>query len=310
MNKNEQVEALKVALDLEATIVDNQAKLNKLLKEEYKAAPKAPQKPEHKTAKAAVYPKPESNIKFVDQLKTIPIIIWILATCFTGGIVTIILLIIKYKDYKQLKANDVERIKNSDEYKEKCKAIDREVLDIQEKYDEEYKQKLEEYNKALSDYESIIIPQYNQALKAWNDNHTKEIASIETTLNEARSDLATHYAETKVIPVQYRKLDIIKYLYDMTSTSDYDIKEAIDKYDQKLQRELDMDRLREQRVSNEQQRIANEIAEAQASLLDEQNYLAHEQNEIAEKARRNANTAAAISIAQRHKTNKILDKKL
>lgn len=308
MNKAEQVAALKKALDLEESIAAIQMKLNKLRKEQYISKPIAPKKPQKKIAKAPVYPEPLSNLKLIDHLKTIPIWLWIILVW--TGIGAIIMLIVKIKEFKQVKADDVERIKHSAEYKEKCNALGREAAETQAKYDEEFLCATNEYKKTLYEYENVTIPKYNKDLAEWERKHNEDIASLESQLNEARSALASHYEVTKIIPLQYRERNIIKYLYDMISTSGYDIKEAIEKYDQKLLRDLEEKRLHEQKLANERQRVANEIAEAQAALLAEQNYLANEQNMIAEKARRDANAAAAISIAQRHKTNKILDKKL
>lgn len=265
MNKTEQITALKTALDLEESIVDVQTKLRKLRKERFASKPDAPQKPEKKTAKAPVHPKPKSDLKLIDHLKTVPIWLWIVL--LWTGIGVFIMLIVKIKEFKQMKSDDTERIKNSDEYKEKCNALDREAAEAQAKYDEEYLCAINEYNKALDEYENITIPKYNNDLAEWETKHNEEIADVEKQLNEVRSALASHYDETRIIPIQYRKIDIIKYLYDMISTSDYDIKEAIDKYDQKVQRDLEAERLYEQQISNQ---LAREQASEQSFQIYEQ----------------------------------------
>ena len=78
-------------------------------------------------------------------------------------------------------------------------------------------------------------------------------------------------------------MDALQYIYDMISTSDYDVRQAIE----------------EMRLQEQQQ--ANALAMEQNDLLDRQ-------NSIAEKARRDANIAAAVGAVQRHNTNKTIKK--
>lgn len=77
-------------------------------------------------------------------------------------------------------------------------------------------------------------------------------------------------------------MDALQYIYDMISTSDYDVRQAIEYFDKSQQQ-------------------ANALAMEQNDLLDRQ-------NSIAEKARRDANIAAAVGAVQRHNTNKTIKK--
>ena len=79
----------------------------------------------------------------------------------------------------------------------------------------------------------------------------------------------------------------------MISTSDYDVRQAIEYFNKSQQRALEEMRLQEQQ--------ANALAMEQNDLLDRQ-------NSIAEKARRDANIAAAVGAVQRHNTNKTIKK--
>ena len=79
----------------------------------------------------------------------------------------------------------------------------------------------------------------------------------------------------------------------MISTSDYDVRQAIEYFNKSQQRALEEMCLQEQQ--------ANALAMEQNDLLDRQ-------NSIAEKARRDANIAAAVGAMQRHNTNKTTKK--
>ena len=87
-------------------------------------------------------------------------------------------------------------------------------------------------------------------------------------------------------------MDALQYIYDMISTSDYDVRQAIEYFDKSQQRALEEMRLQEQQQAN--------------ALAMEQNDLLDRQNSIAEKARRDANIAAAVGAVQRHNTNKTI----
>ena len=69
------------------------------------------------------------------------------------------------------------------------------------------------------------------------------------------------YDKLNGVPVHYRKTEIIRYIYNAVSTSDYTIKEAIDLYDRNEQRKIDEARLREQQIYNQLQEEANAYAE-------------------------------------------------
>lgn len=88
-------------------------------------------------------------------------------------------------------------------------------------------------------------------------------------------------------------MDALQYIYDMISTSNYDVRQAIEYFNKSQQRALEEMRLQEQQ--------ANALAMEQNDLLDRQ-------NSIAEKARRDANIAAAVGAVQRHNTNKTIKK--
>lgn len=69
---------------------------------------------------------------------------------------------------------------------------------------------------------------------------------LETLGNEIQSmqkELAALYETEKPVPLQYRNRKALQYIYDIISTSDYDLKQAIDSYDKLKARELEEERI-------------------------------------------------------------------
>ena len=273
---NEHVTAVKKALDLSILISESQEKLNCLSRERFDTKP---QPPSHKTA-TCQYPeiKPKTPFWSIQLLPAIFFWPWIIIYYFTI--------------YKKRKEADIEQIRNSPEYLQQCTLIEEEAKRNQKKFDEEYQIALEEYN-------TVILPKYQKALEEWTSKHNKKIADTETILKNAESNLAEHYEATKIVPLQYRKIEMLQYIYDMISTSDYSIKEAIEMYDKERQRRLEEERI------YEQQR-ANQLADEQNQLAYDQNELLDQQNRIADRARKDARNAAVVNAVQRHNTNKTL----
>lgn len=140
----------------------------------------------------------------------------------------------------------------------------------------------------------MLLPRYQAARSAWEAEHQVQIRKEEQKLTQAKKELAALYGETRIVPAQYRRVDALQYIYDMISTSDYDVRQAIEYFDKSQQRALEEMRLQEQQQAN--------------ALAMEQNDLLDRQNSIAEKARRDANIAAAVGAVQRHNTNKTIKK--
>lgn len=69
---------------------------------------------------------------------------------------------------------------------------------------------------------------------------------LETLGNEIQSmqkELAALYETEKPVPLQYRNRKALQYIYDIMSTSDYDLKQAIDSYDKLKAHELEEERI-------------------------------------------------------------------
>ena len=276
MDNSKQVETVKQVLDLEVYVSNTSQRLSALKSEQFGLAPKAPVKTTIKRS----YPKIESQRK----------VNWAIAIILSLFFVP--LGFIYYFSVKKAKERDVERIRNSAEYKARCAKLNAE-------YDRQQAAADRKYQAEKAAYDSRLLPEYKAALNAWNVAQKQKISQTERDLANAQNRLNEIYRATKVVPVQYRNINALKYIYSMISTSDYNVKQAIDLYDRHKQRKLDEARLQEQRR-------ANRIADEQSALLDEQNALLDQQNAIANRARQEARQAATIAMLQRHKTNKLL----
>lgn len=271
MDNLKQVETVKKVLDNEILLANTQNKLSNLLAENY---PPAPNPPTLDTF-TKTYPEIKSEVKFNWALALVPCIIflpWIIIYYFAI--------------YKMKRDEDIERIRNSEEYKAQCAQIDLE-------YEKQLESANQKYETEKQIYETETLPEYQKAYEEWTTKHNEAVDQTQKELNTVQENLNKIYEETKIVPMQYRKIEILQYIYDMISTSDYDVKQAIDIYDRNEQRKLDEAKLYEQQQAN--------------WLADEQNELLYKQNEIATKARRDANIAAAVSTVQRHNTNKTLN---
>lgn len=283
---NNQVENLEKALNLEKTIENSQRELNVIEGSTFEDKPQPPVR----QIWEAEYPKIKTTLKERFQYFDKNMLIAMIVCNVSLFPVTIYLFL---KENKKAKEVAETAIRNSESYKSQCLEIDRDITSKQEQSDLNYE-------KELKEYEEVTLPQYELELKKWTDMINQRTMEFQSTLSSARNELTVHYQTTKIVPVQYRNIEALEFIYNTVSTSDdYDIVMAIELYEKKLARDIELEKIDEQRK-------ANDLAEINARLLDQQNALAAEQNYIADKARREANAAAAVSAAQRAKTNRYL----
>lgn len=264
MEHEKQIADVKKALDLEQEIQEEEDRLMNLDQEAFEPKPTPPV---HQTAVKKTVPV---NSEVTLDMKT-TILLYVFTTAIGFAIYY-------FYYYKPKRDADIERILASDEYKNACAAAETEFEETQKQFDEEYAA-------AMDEYENVTMPDYNAEKDAWEQEHNDSIAAAEKRLAELQQELADHYEETKIVPSQYRYVRALAYIYEMISTSDFTVTQAVDYYERHEQQKIDMARLDEQQQSND--------------LLDRQ-------NGIAESARKQARNAAAVGIAQRHNTNKQL----
>lgn len=270
MSNESQVKILKEVLDLEKYLDNSQ---NMLYTLENKSFRKSPEPPVRQIVERT-YPEIKSTVKFDKVLAFVP------SLCFLPWFI-----IYYFSIYKPQRDADIERIRNSEEYKAEIKFLDYKFDVQQEEFDQQYANEKEEY-------ETETLPNYTRELNEWNEQRRADIETLKNDRRSARKRLNSIYTNTKIVPVQYRTIDALQHIYDVVSTSNFDVTYAISNYDMYRQYSLEQARLQEQRY-------ANQLADKQTALLAEQ-------NEIAERARRDAQIANTIDIIQQHNRNKML----
>ena len=282
MDHNKQVADVKKALDLEQKISVTKDKIAQLQQQSFKPKPTPPVR--------------QQAVKTVPEIKPTIKFSWIIAIVLAFiPFISIVGSIIYYLIYRYIKKQQIEKIQVSPEYKKQCEKAEQDFQRQQQQFDNEYQAALDEYN-------SVTLPEYEQAFTMWKSAQSAKISECESVLSQAEVELTQHYEDTKIVPLKYRTIPALQYIYDMVSTSDFSVRDSIDSFEKAEQQRLDRARL-------EEQQRANRLAEEQNQLADEQNYLLDQQNEIANKARRDANIAAAVSAVQRHNTNKALNRR-
>lgn len=188
---------------------------------------------------------------------------------------------------KKAKKQDVIDIQNSSEYINTCRKIDNE-------YEEELLKAKIEHEKKMDEYNKIVVVEYNKNFDIWKVKHEAELKQANAEFTEAETKLNEHYNSTQLIPIKYHDISILEYIYGIINSSQYSFKEAAEDDERDISRQIEIEKIN-------QQRLANDLAEQQAMLTEEQ-------NSIAEKMRRDQNIAAVVGTVQRHNTNKFLKK--
>lgn len=248
--KNQQVEIISKALDLSCKIRDKTNSLKALESETFKSAPPEPKR---KYAPRKGYPPinhQTHQTKFDWKKAFTPTIIIFIALCIIHLFDNVIsnfkllrtifiplvwilpILMVGYPIYYYLFVhkknidNETEKIKNSSEYIEQCSLIDAENEKNQKELDKAY---AEEKKK----YQEIILPAYKQELQIWTDEHNKKITLLQNDLDKLKLELANLYNTTKILTLPYQNIQALEYIHNVISTSDNDVKKAIEMYDRR-----------------------------------------------------------------------------
>ena len=200
----------------------------------------------------------------------------------------------------------IDEISKSAGYIERCNQLESERKSKQQQNDELYKKQMDVWN-------NITMPKYNEDKEKWDKEHLaciekqrSVVYDVSKRLDDTKQMLNQLYADTKVIPMDYRNEGALSFIKQTLETTDYDVKTAIEMYDRKRQMALDNLKIREQQKQNALLDEQNALLDAQNANAEVQNELLYQQNEISERARRDANRAALVSAVQRHNTNKYL----
>lgn len=308
MTRDEQINTLEEILLLEATAIQLSSDIDKVQKEKFKPAPKSPEKPK---LVSPIYPlETFTPIKIGAITAAVLVGVFLVGVIFSAydmwvaPVVAVIVLGILITVY----------MSKHKEYLAECASAEEACKVKNDELETEYKATMQGYHE--------ITRRYRDEKIAWEENRQARYNQLADDYNATINSIENLYNTTKIVPVQYRSVEVISYLYDYMSSSDADIQQGLTSYDSHVQHELTQSHIREQQISNVLADERNQIAQKQTELSMEQNRLAYEQNliavrqnelseegnEIARKARRDANIAAAIATIQRHNTNKKLDK--
>ena len=178
----------------------------------------------------------------------------------------------------------------------------------------------EEYDKMVEEYKKIELPKYNEEYSIWNESHREKIVKLNEELDSKKKELDDLNSQMNFIPIQYRNYEAGKYIYDVISTSNYTVSEAIEMYDRNKGLQIEQQKLNEYKEANKLSAESNRIMNNQNNLISQQNdvltegnKIAKEQNRTLDKMRKDNNLANAIGIVQNHNANKHLkniDKKM
>ena len=305
MTREEQIRTLEEILLLEASVIQLSSDIDKIKHEKFR---KAPTRPEEPKPYAPIYPVERLTPKIVAGITiTLTVILFIyskalyeggvlsfsyIAVTIIGGFISLAILVPLYFALKKKYEAEWIRVEKDSNLR-----------------NEEIKQK---YQKDLALYHELI-KKYTNEKAEWEDIHNSKYKSVVNEYNSVLDSIDNLYNQTKIVPMQYRKLEVISYLYEYMSSSDADINQGLLSYDNHVQQKLTQSHIKEQQISNALADERNRIAQHQADLTLEQNLIAARQNElaeesnaIAERSRRDAKIAAAIATIQRHNISRKL----
>lgn len=291
MTREEQLSTIKQLRDLTADLEWQQDTLSELEWSSYDP----PVKPVLKTYTKPEYPEPESSMRFNWRVFNY---FWAISALIFLGICKLfdapaflllhVAITIGYiMKYREMKKADVERVRNSDEFKAKLQKID-------DDYNGLVAAAKEKYEKDLAEWTNDLMPRYEINKVKYEEKKRVDISNCKAAITHDKREIARIYGETKIIPTAYRTLPILEYIEEFMSSSNFDVSRAIENYDREQQRAIDEKRFQQEVYYNQ---LQEQMVDAQERA-----------NDIADRARRDANRAEFVAAVQRHNTNKHLKK--
>lgn len=294
ITKTEELENVRTAYFLEETLSNLENEIKNHLEEK----PRKPTKPVLKTEKASITPYPQVDTSGIANPKTwkkgikiigigiiaftassmlmfvIPYLFMFVSVgvlIIMGGLAyTAYLFFSDMKKQKVLKQQYIQQVKQSAEYQNQCRKIDEEnqlrQVQLDEQMKQEYSQRLEKYNDALKIYEKELLPPWEE-----------EYLTLQTAKAETKCVLDEVYSKN-IIPAQHRNLPAVLYLTTFIGTSQYDLKYAIERYDNhvmqcKQSQQIDLARAQLQVMHEtlENQQYANYLHEQMIDMEENNN---------------------------------------
>lgn len=167
------------------------------------------------------------------------------------------------KGVAQKRSNAEEiQMRNSSSYQRQCAEVDERNRQRQQKVNLEEEKR---HKAAVQNYESVVLPKYEKELKTYETVNLpawkKEDANIRNAISETEATLREVY-EQNVIPGKYRNLGALTFIASFMGTSNYDLKFAIERYDNEI----------DQLIAYEQLNATRAVAALLNNVLQEQQY--------------------------------------
>ena len=243
MTREEQLYTIKTLRDLTADLQWQQDTLDELEWSSYDP----PEKPMLKTYTKPSYPEPESSMRFNWKIFNY---FWAITALIFIGICRLfdepaflflhVIITIGYiMKYREMKKADVERVRNSYEFRAKLKKID-------DDYNSLVAAAKEKYEKDLAEWTNDLMPRYEINKVKYEEKKRVDISNCKTAITHDKREIARIYGETKIIPNAYRTLPILEYIEEFMASSNFDVDRAIENYDRDQQRAIDEKRFQQE----------------------------------------------------------------
>ncbi|MBQ6380364.1 MAG: hypothetical protein IJJ41_02020 [Clostridia bacterium] len=244
-SKEEQVEIVKTAMNLQATIESEQAQISSIQKESFKLKPAEPTHQKARPVNVNYPVAPKSSYTFTEHINndssflgkmftTKGLIIDGIICVLTMGIaipVFAILFIVKFFEYSSKRSEFNKQLANTPEYLQARAEAERvaseEQARLQQQLDDKYAVEMSDYNTALA--------QYNTELNEWESKRSIKLSILNEDLSLNKQALAELYDSTLLIPKNNRSLNQLVYLYDDMSTSEHDFERSLDMLNANMQ---------------------------------------------------------------------------
>lgn len=289
MTREEQLSTIKQLRDLTADLEWHQDTLDELEWSSFDP----PEKPVLKTYTKPAYPEPKSSMRF--NWKAFNYFWAITALIFLGicklfdtpiFLLLHVAITIGYvMKYREMKKADVERVRNSAEFKARLKLID-------DDYDSLVSAAKAKYEKDIDEWKNELMPRYEINKVKYEAKKREDIANCKAAITNDKREISRIYGETKILPTAYRALPILEYIEEFMTSSNFDVDRAIENYDREQQRCIDEKRFQQEVYYNQ---LQEQMVDAQERA-----------NSISDRARRDANRYEFVAAVQRHNTNKHL----
>lgn len=303
--QEQETEIVRDAMTLTAAIQIGENELSKLRNEKY---PALPSKPVHRelnvpTVAPQIPPAPRATYTFSEHMKTnFNKVLYL--TIFCWPVFLFILAKEYFVNYYKALDNYNMQLSNSPEYLKRVEEAKKVAAEKQERLREQTaKQQAEidaQYQVDLEHYNTVVVPAYNQERDDWKTAQTIKIEMLEEELQLNKDTLEALYESTRLISLTYRKLEILRWLYDDMSTSDHNIRYATELLDRDRQREVTL------RAGLLVKKAVDEMHSSMVSGFNAIYDAVDAGNVELAKMRRDQNLANTIGIIQRHNLNKMV----